>query len=67
MAKWLPHCKNIILHDLLFLDNSFISLPATPLETSEADRNANICAEVTFGQLDADYTITFRTISTGSG
>ena len=56
-----------MLHDLLFLDNSVISLPATHLETSEADRNANICAEVIFGQLDTDYTITFRTMSTGSG
>ena len=30
-------------------------------------RNANICAEVSFGELDFDYTITFRTLSTGSG
>ena len=51
----------------LFLDNSVISLPATPLETSEPDGNVNICAEVIFGQLDANYTITFRTMSTGSG
>ena len=48
-------------------DYSVISLPATSLETSETHGNSSICAEVIFGELDADYTITFRTISSGSG
>lgn len=51
----------------MFADNTVISMSAATFNGSEADGFVQVCAELTFGVIEGNITLSVRTLDSGDG